>query len=173
MYSCGLGTYVWDSCFILWRVCILTMMRSVFTHTHLTFDRQVFVRGNQIPTGYYGVHLTGRASSSYTMPTGTGDFDGVLPGTPWTPAECSKRKGKLIGVVRIGVATKFSLQKTATTKMGPWARLDQGNFVHPILGVYPFNNGDALQHGGFKAAVSDIEPDKVAAVNTAFAAVHK
>ena len=87
------------------------MMRSVFTHTHITFDRQVFVRGNQIPAGYYGGRLTGRASSSYTMPIGTGDFDAVLPGTPWTPAECSKRKGKLIGVVRIGVATKFSTQK--------------------------------------------------------------
>ena len=57
--------------------------------------------------------------------------------------------------------------------MGPWARLEQGNVVHHILDVYPFNNADAVQHSGFKGAVSDIEPDKAATVNPAFAAMHK
>ena len=144
---------------------------SAPVNTLRTFDRQVIMRASLIPPGYYGVHLTGRASSSYKMPDGTGEFETVLP-VPWTPTECSKLKGKLIGVVRIGVATKFSRQKTATTKMGPWARLDQGNFVHPILGVYTFKNGDAMHHAGVKGAVSDIDPDKAAAVNTAFAAVY-
>ena len=130
------------------------------------------MRASLIPPGYSGVHLTGRASSSYKMPAGTGEFETVLP-VPWTPTECSKLKGKLIGVVRIGVATKFSTQKTATAKMGLWARLKLGNFIHPILGVYTFKNGGAVQHSGFKGAVSDIEPDKAAAVNTAFAAVYK